>query len=150
MARKQRRNDLFAIAWLTIAGCATVDPRADYDRAARHVADATAQSELYRPDEDEAVDGQVRELLEGGITCEEAVRICLLNHPGLQAAVLSLGVARADLVQAGLLSNPSLNAALRLPSGGGLANVEAGLAQNIADLWQIPARKRAAGHALDL
>ena len=37
----------------------------------------------------------------------------------------------------------------RLPSAGGLASFEADLAQNIAELWQLPFRRRAAEHAVD-
>jgi cobalt-zinc-cadmium efflux system outer membrane protein len=149
MDRKQRRNIFYSTAWLMIAGCATVHPRPDYDRAAARITGATGQAEVYQPGDEEACAARVDELLEGGITADEAVQICLLNNPSLQAAFMDIGVARADLVQAGLLSNPSLSAAVRLPSGGGLANVNAGLAQNIADLWQIPPRKRAAERLLD-
>jgi cobalt-zinc-cadmium efflux system outer membrane protein len=42
-----------------------------------------------------------------------------------------------------------LGASVRFPAGGGLANLEAGFAQNIANLWQIPARERAAERSLD-
>lgn len=132
-----------------LGGCATVDPGPDYDRAAQHVARATGHQNLYRPGDDETVEAKVQELLVDGLSADEAVRICLLNNPRLQAAVLDIGMARADLVQSGLLSNPSLGVGLRLPSGGGLANVEAGLAQNIAELWQIPVRKQMAQRELD-
>jgi len=150
----QRRQGLgklaLACALLAVAcGCATVDPRADYDRAARTVSHTTGHEGLYQPGDDAVVEAKVTELLDGGVTAEEAVRIALLNNPDLQAGLWDVGIARADLVQSGLLSNPSLSATLRLPSGGGLSNVEAGLAQNIADLWQIPPRKRAAERSLD-
>ena len=62
---------------------------------------------------------------------------------------MEIGMAKADLVQAGLLSNPTVGISLRFPSGGGLANLEAGLAQNIAELWQIPSRQRAASKTLE-
>ncbi len=149
MSRDRRRNTLVVTAFLLIAGCATVQPRPDYDRASTRITGATGQTKVYQPEDEEACAARVDGLLEGGITADEAVQICLLNNPSLQAAFLDIGVARAELVQAGLLSNPSLSAALRLPSGGGLANVNVGLAQNIADLWQIPPRKRAAERSLD-
>ena len=47
----------------------------------------------------------------------EAIQVCLLNNPGLQAAFLDIGMARADVVQSGLLSNPSLTALVRFPTG---------------------------------
>ena len=46
--------------------------------------------------------------LDDGLTEDEAVAIALWNNPELQAELTSLGLARADLIQAGQLSNPSL------------------------------------------
>ncbi|HUU83100.1 MAG TPA: TolC family protein [Phycisphaerae bacterium] len=134
---------------VVLCGCATVNPRLDYERAGRHVTEATGQTQVYRPEEEERVEGLVQELLVDGLTSDEAARICLLNNPGLQAAFMNVGMARADVVQAGLLSNPSLGISVQLPAGGGLVNLEGALAQNIADLWQIPARRRAAERSLD-
>jgi cobalt-zinc-cadmium efflux system outer membrane protein len=138
-----------ALAAATDMGCSTVDPKPDYQRVAERVAEATSQPESYRPDEEVRVAQRLQELLAGGITADEAVQICLLNNPKLQATYFNVGVARADVVQSGLLANPSLALSFRLPEGGGLPDLEAGLAQNIADLWQIPARKRAAERSLD-
>jgi cobalt-zinc-cadmium efflux system outer membrane protein len=148
MGREQRRNLLFSTACLTIAGCATVHPRPDYDRAAEHIAHATGQAEVYRPDDDAAVAARVTAILEAGITVDEAAQLALLNNPSLQASFLNIGVAHADFVQSKLFSNPSLFTSFRLPDGGGLSNIELTLAQNIADLWQIPVRKRAAEASL--
>jgi cobalt-zinc-cadmium efflux system outer membrane protein len=137
---------------LTIAtdlGCNRVNPKPDYQRVAERVAEATSQPESYRPDEEARVAQRLQDLLAGGITADEAVQICLLNNPRLQAAYFNVGVARADVVQSGLFSNPSLALSFRLPEGGGLSDVEAGLAQNIVDFWQIPTRKRAAERSLD-
>ena len=139
---------LFAV--VALCGCASVNPRPDYDRTARRVAEATGQEKIYRPGDEAIVESAVAALLDDGLTADEAVQVCLLNNPRLQAAFFNVGMARADVVQSGLLSNPSLGISLRLPSSGGLANVEAGLAQNIADLWQIPLRKGVAERALEL
>ena len=136
-------------ALLALAGCATVNPRPDYERVVKYVAEATGQDNIYRPGDDDLVDQAVEKLLADGVSAEEAVQICLLNNPTLQAEFLNVGMARADLVQSGLLSNPSLGLSLRLPAGGGLAALEGGIAQNIADLWQIPVRKRVAQRDLD-
>jgi cobalt-zinc-cadmium efflux system outer membrane protein len=132
-----------------VCGCATVNPRPDYDRVAKHVAQATGQRSIYQPGDDDLVDRKVAELLADGVSAEEAVQICLLNNRSLQAEFQNVGMARADVVQSGLLSNPSFGLSLRLPAGGGLANLEAGIAQNIADLWQIPVRKRVAQRELE-
>jgi len=139
------------LAWLGVllAGCAAVDPREDYGAVTQRVAEATGQSIAYRPDQADAVESHVEALLTGGLTADEAVRVCLLNNAAFQAAWMDVGMARADLVQSGLLSNPWLGGSLRLPAGGGLANVEVTLAQNIAEFWQIPVRRRVARTALD-
>ncbi len=137
------------LVWGGLHGCAKIDPRLDYERAAREVAAATSQDAVFQPDEDALVEVRVNELLDGGLTVQEAVQIALLSNPTLQAAFYDIGMAHADVVQSGLLSNPSLAVMVRFPSGGGLANLEAGIAQNIADLWQIPPRKRAAQATLE-
>ena len=137
-------------ALVAAGGCATVNPRADYELAGRRIAAATGQERVYDPDDEEAIADRVADLLRDGITSDETVQICLLNNPTLQAAFMDIGMARADVVQAQLLSNPSLGIALQFPAGGGLANFEAGLAQDIAALWQMPARKDAAERSLDV
>jgi len=131
------------------AGCSQVDPRGDYRRAAERIAEATGEIAIYQPHDEAAAEAVLSDLLAGGITTDAAVRIALVNNPTLQAAFFRIGMSRADVVQSGLLSNPSLGVSLRLPEAGGRANLEAGLAQNIADLWQIPVRKRAAQRELD-
>ncbi|UCC99648.1 MAG: TolC family protein [Phycisphaerales bacterium] len=140
---------LSAFVLAAFTGCATVDPRPDYQIATEQIFQTTGQKDVYHPGDDEIVARKVKELLRDGITANQAVQICLLNNPSLQAAFYEIGMARADVVQSGLLSNPSLGLSLRLPAGGGLANLEADLAQNIADLWQIPVRKRIARHKLN-
>lgn len=147
---KKRGSMFFVPALLvSIGGCATVNPQNDYERVGRHVAEATGQERIYRPEDDSLVAEMVDALSQDGITAAEAVEICLLNNPTLQAAFMDVGMARADAVQAGLFSNPSLGISAKFPDGGGLANIEASIAQNIAELWQIPARTRAAERSLD-
>jgi len=138
---------LFGI--VTFAGCATVNPRFDYDRVRRRVTEATGQEQVYQPPDDGVLAGIIDSLTQDGITADEAVRVCLLNNPGLQADFMEVGMARADAVQAGLFSNPFVGISMRFPDGGGLANIEASVAQNIAELWQIPIRKRAAERSVD-
>ncbi len=58
-------------------------------------------------------------------------------------------MARAELVQSGLWKNPTLAFAGMMPDGGGKARLTLGLAEDIADLWQIPIRKKIAQEALD-
>lgn len=148
MLHKLRKYFLNILTIATVSGCATVNPTADYALSGKYVSKATGYTTLYRPGEDETVAKKVDELLIGGVTADEAAQIALLNNRRLQAALFSVGISRADVVQSGLLSNPSLGASIRFPSGGGLANIEAGIAQNITELWQLPVRKRAAENEL--
>lgn len=148
--KKRRGVALVSLAVsLLLAGCATVEPRADYGRVMERVREATGVGEVYRPGEEERIAAQVDELFVDGLTVDEAVTIALLNNPSLQSWLFDVGIARADVVQAGLFSNPSLGVSMRFPEAGGLANLEASLAQNIAELWQIPVRKQAAERSLD-
>lgn len=149
MVNKIRTIGLAAVWVAMCQGCATVDPRPDYDRVTRHIANATGNENVYRPNDDALVDELVNELVRDGISTDEAVQISLLNNPSLHAAFMDVGMARADAVQAGLFSNPFVGVSARFPDGGGLANIEAGVAQNIAEVWQIPIRKRAAERSLD-
>ncbi len=142
------------IAWLlgalaVVGGCATVNPEHDYAQVVRHITQATGQENMYHPKDDELVAGLVEELLQNGISADDAVQISLLNNPSLQAAFMDVGMARADAIQAGLYTNPFLNVAGLLPDSGGLANIQASVAQNIAELWQIPVRKLRAERSLD-
>lgn len=139
---------LLAVALLAFGGCTSLNPRPDYDRAADHVRAAVGHPIEYRPGDD-TVAARVTELLAGGLTIDEAVQVCLLNNAQLQAAFEDVGVARADYVQSGLFSNPTVSVAVRFPDGGGMAGLEADLAQNIAELWQIPYRQKAAERQLD-
>jgi cobalt-zinc-cadmium efflux system outer membrane protein len=141
---------LYPVILTAWSGCATVNPRPDYDRTAVCVESTTGKRLEYRPDCDEPeIEARITELLEGGLTADEAAEIALLNNRRIQALLFDVGVARADFVQAGLLSNPTFAIDARLPDGGGLADIQAAFAQNLADLWQIPARKRAAERALE-
>lgn len=132
-----------------LSGCATVNPKRDYERTSQHVAAATGTESLALPDDDALLSEKVNELLAAGLTADEAVQLCLLNNPRVKSAFFAIGMARADLVQSGLFRNPSLFLSTRLPDGGGLSNIELVLGQNIADLWLIPIRKKAAQGELE-
>jgi cobalt-zinc-cadmium efflux system outer membrane protein len=134
---------------LLVNACTMVSPRPDYERTAQLITQAIGQEPVYRPEDEAVVKNTVDELLAGGVTAQEAVQLCLLNNPKLQATFLNAGIARAEVVQAGLFSNPMIGFSPRFPDRGGPTSFEASLAQNIAELWQIPARKRAAEHNLE-
>lgn len=138
-----------ALACSLLAGCASLDARHELERSAAAVESAVGvSSELLMLDETTARE-KTAALLADGLSADEAVQVALLNNPRVRAAMLSIGVSRADFVQSTLFTNPTLTLSLRLPDGGGLANFEAALTQNIAELWLIPARRRVAQQELD-
>ena len=71
-----------------------------------------------------------------GLTIDEAVATALWNNARFQVALASLGIARADLVEAGLLKNPVLS--LLFPWGPKQLEFTATL--SIDALWQRPKR----------
>lgn len=126
------------------AGCVSTDPRPDYDRAAHSIQERLGIAEVYAPGDDDAVGRRVDELLADGLTVDEAVQLALLNNPDFQALFTGIGASRADVAQSALLSNPTLALALQLPESGGLTDLTFSFAQQVADLWQIPVRKKIA------
>lgn len=138
---------IVAFGWVLAAGCATVNPRPDLESARQMASDAVGREVFweFQGGNPEAIAA----LTADGLSLDEAQRVAMLNNRDLRAGLAELGMARADFVQAGLLSNPRIDAAIRFPAGGGLANVDAGVAQSIGDLWRIPHQKRAKKRALD-
>lgn len=132
-----------------MVGCSSVNPKPEYERTRQHITAGTGQELIDHLDDSWDVSEEVAARLASGLTLQESVEMALLNNPEFQAAWMNVGMAKADLVQAGLLSNPALFSSFRLPAGGGLSNIELTLAQNIADLWQIPVKKRVAKERLD-
>ena len=144
------RSWLVAGVLVIITGCATIDPSLEYVRTAEKVEQATGHNGLNRAfDESNGTKQRVDDLLDRSLSLEESVELCLLNNARLQTALLEVGLSHAELVQSGLLSNPSLNGLIRLPVDGGQSAIEAGIVQNLIELWQIPAKKRLAKKALE-
>jgi len=148
-ARKMRRLIAVALIVGVVSGCATVDPKPDFQQTADHIAGAVGETPVFDPDDEAAAEARVRGLLGDGITTAEATQIALLNNPAIQAGFFRVGMSRADFVQSGLFSNPTLAMAFAFPEGGGRSNIQGTLAQNIVDLWQIPIRKRIAAARLE-
>lgn len=141
---------LVGVAFTAItAGCASLNPQPDIERSAEAVERSVGVSAVAITRDDEVAEKTTRELFADGLTAEETVQVALLNNPRIRSAMLSIGVSRADFVQSTLYSNPSIFLSFRLPDGGGRSNVEFNLAQNIAELWLVPARKEAAQRDLN-
>ncbi len=132
---------------LGAGGCATLSPERGHAELGALVHERVAVSTGWErgPPANEAVRDQVRALLRDGLSPEDAVRIALVNSPGLQGAYESLGISQAELVEAGLLSNPALGVSVGVPGLG----VELSLVQGLFDLFVLPARRRIAQQRFD-
>ncbi len=149
MPRSECLLGLAALLALSFAGCATVDSRPDYDQAKQEIRAMTGEEVIHDPDQPVLTADEIRAIVSDGLGLQEATRLALLNNRRLQAGFLSLGVARADYVQAGLLENPSLSLAFLFPDTGGRTKWIADLAGSLAQLWQIPSREAIARAGLE-
>ena len=147
MGAGRRAAALLAVA--ALAGCGAVDPSERWRELQQVSAGATAQPLLWERNEadTERVRALVEELLAGGLTRDEAVRIALMNNPSLQAQFERLGIAQADFVQAGLYSNPQLSVFIGLPIS--TLNSAATIVAMLSELWTVPARQRVAAPDAD-
>ena len=136
----QRLGMLAATALL--AGCASVSPDGLRGDVAALTQGRTGGVEAHLPATDPAASvaaqQSIQDWLAQPLTQDAAVRIALLNNPGLQARLAALGVADAERVQAISLPNPHL-------SLGRFANshdreIERSLAFSLLDLITLPWR----------
>jgi outer membrane protein TolC len=127
---------------LLLAGCASVAPDGGFGAVAagtrerigaepRIARDAAAMAALQQ---------EVRAMLAAPLDMNGAVRVALLNNPGLQASYWQVGIAQADLVQASRLRNPAL--AFRRVGGGGDIEIERTLTFNLIGALTTPLASR--------
>jgi len=87
------------------------------------------------------------------LSLDKAISVALEHNNSLQADLESLGIAKADLIQAGLLSNPYFETEYKIPRPqckNEHAKVELHLSFTLSDLWQIPRRKKVAQDELEI
>ncbi len=85
--------------------------------------------------------------LDEDLTEDRAVQIALLNNPRVAALYETLGIARAELLQAGLLKNPVFSGNAKFFGEG--TEIELGLAQSFLDVFLMPLRRRVAETAFE-
>jgi hypothetical protein len=114
-----------------LSGCATLAPDGGFDAVAATTAQRIgARPQLARDDAAmRAVQDTVRAELAKPLDMDGAVRVALVNHPGLQASYWQVGIAQADLAQAARLPNPTLG--FKRLAGGGDIEIERGLGFNL-------------------
>ena len=138
------RSALAAAAALLLAGCASTDPDAAFRISADQARERTGvEARLLRNDDDRrALASEIDALLKEPLGLDAAVRIAVLNHPGLQATYWDAGIAQADLAQAARLRNPSFG--FSRMDGGGSREIERGVSLDLAGLLTMPLRQRMA------
>jgi outer membrane protein TolC len=87
-------------------------------------------------------------LLGQPVDIDAAVRIALLNNPGLQASMATLGISDADRAQAGSLANPHLSLGRMVE--GDKVEIERALGFNLMALLTLPWRAQWAGQQTEL
>ena len=131
---------LVAVA-MALAGCATVSPDGNTSDINTLTAGKTAGTAAQVAAADTAATRQaVAKLLGQPVTAESAVRIALLNNPGLHVSMATLGISDADRVQAGTLPNPHF--AIGRFTAGDTVEIERALRFNIIGLLTLPWRAK--------
>lgn len=142
---------LLAGAAALLAGCAAVDPQSGFAPVAQEArARLGAEPKLVRGEADErAVADTVRALLARPLGIDDAVRIALINHPGLQARYWDAGIAQADLAQAARLQNPRFGFKRTASSGGDALEIERGIGFDLMGILTLPLAQRLESQRLE-
>ena len=130
------------VATALLAGCVGVAPDGGFGAVAGATRDRIgAEPRLARDDAAaRALLRDVRALLAAPLTMDGAVRVALLNNPGLQAGYWQVGIAQADLVQASRIGNPALD--FKRVGHGGDLEIERTLTVNLIGALLTPLAAR--------
>jgi outer membrane protein, heavy metal efflux system len=145
-ARWARRSGSVCALLLLASGCATFDQRAGFSEVRGVVEERSGKRVVWNlgTELDAEAAEDVRRLLAGTLSADEAIQVALLNNRELQAVYAELGVAQADVVQAGLLANPVFDGAVFFPVAGGPATLDLSVAVGFLDVFYRPLRRRVA------
>lgn len=89
-------------------------------------------------------EAEIARLLREPLTASAAVRLALLQHRGVRAALIALGIPRGQLLTAGLPPNPEVEISLRAPQSAQPLQAEIGVDYEISALILLPLRRSAA------
>jgi outer membrane protein, multidrug efflux system len=140
---KRSAHALYAAALAALlAGCATVSPEGQREQlvtlAGPRAGGSPLQASALAREPDAETTRAIDRLLARPLDAEAAVRIALLNNPGLQASLAALQISDADRAQAGRLPNPHL-AFCRMVEGGAV-EIERALRLDLLALLTLPWR----------
>lgn len=137
---------------LVLAGCASVSPDGLRGDVAALTQGRTGGTTAALPAADPTARAAAQQSIEGWLalplTQDAAVRIALLNNPGLQARLAALGVADAERVQAITLPNPHLT--LGRFTNSQEREIERTLAFGLMDLITLPWRTQRQAERLQI
>jgi len=125
-----------------LGSCATTDPDQPYQEVKANIKDRTGQELSWQRSKEarRQMATRVQEMLQNGLTLNEAVAIGLANNRRIQGLYQELGVAQAGVVQAQLLDNPHFGFAY-LGSPSDLYKIELEAVFNIMSLFLMPLRQ---------
>ena len=127
------------MALAILSGCASLSPDGNTADINQLSAGKTAGVDAQVATADtQATRDAVAALLAKPVTAESAVRIAMLNNPGLHASMAALGISDADRVRAGTLPNPHFSIGRFVE--GSKVEIERGLGFNIIGLIALPWR----------
>ena len=136
-----------------MVGCSKVDtnPQAVFHEVQEDVERLTGENVYWDASlEDTVVPISVDEMLGNELTEDFAIQIALLNNPNLQAVYESLGIAKAQLMQAGLLKNPIFSFSYEFSTKSSITDlINMSLLQNFLEALLIPMKKRMAQAELE-
>ncbi len=136
---------------LILPGCMRVSVTREFNELECRTKKDVAQNIYWQNCAQKSSPEHIRTNMQNGLSRDQAVGIALANNPNLLAEFETLGIAKADVVQAGLFQNPQVTAIFRDPRTVGLRNnteVEATIA--LTDFWQVPLQKRVANDQLEI
>ncbi|MCJ0762343.1 TolC family protein [Variovorax terrae] len=135
-------------AVLALAGCAAPSPDGYRGEIAALTAGKTAGVAAALPAPDADTGPLVAELLAQPLDAGAAVRIALLNNPGLRASFATLAISDAERVRAGRAPNPHF--ALGRFAEGDRLEIERVLSFNVLGLLTLPWRAEWQGRQTEL
>jgi outer membrane protein TolC len=138
-----------AAAAAVLAGCTTVAPDGGFGPVAEMAQSRTGHApRVARSDADrKKLAGAIDAILKQPLGAEDAVRVALLNNPGLQARYWDVGLAQADLAQASRLPNPALG--FKRTRGGDDIEIERSLTVSLVSALTTPLATRLEGRRFE-
>jgi len=132
-----------------LAGCATVAPDGGFASVAASARERIGfEPRLARDDAAARELAQaVQATLAQPLGIDDAVKVAVLAHPGLQASYWKVGIAQADLVQAGRLPNPAFG--YKHLSNAGDVDIERTFTVNLVRLLTLPLASRLEGQRFE-